>query len=195
MNQAKTLVESPPNQNVLSMRDRAILETFYSTGIRISELVGLNIQDLDPEEGLVRVRGKGSKERIVPIGSKALKAIEDYLHHPKKKKHPSGEKEKVPLFLNQWGKRMTARGVWYRMSIYFRSGEEFRGATPHTLRHSFATHLLDAGVDLRSIQELLGHQSLGTTQRYTHVSMDRLMEIYNKTHPRGRARIRGTKSS
>lgn len=194
VHQAKALMELPQNQDVLSMRDRAILETFYSTGIRIGELVGLNVQDLEKQEGLIRVRGKGNRERIVPIGSEAIRTIEDYLRLQRKKKETRDGKENFPIFMNRWGKRMTARGVWYRMSLYFREREDFKGASPHTLRHSFATQLLDAGADLRSIQELLGHQSLGTTQRYTHVSMDHLMEVYNKAHPRGRARIRGPQS-
>ncbi len=191
--QMRVLVEAPSKNDLLSMRDRAILETFYSTGIRISELTALNIGDLDFEEGLIRVRGKGSKERIVPIGSQALKTIGDYLTDRQEKRGEKEKKGERPLFLNRLGKRMTTRGVWYKMSLYFRTQENLQGSTPHTIRHSFATQLLDGGADLRSIQELLGHKSLTSTQRYTHVSMDQLMAVYHRAHPRGRGKMKGPK--
>jgi integrase/recombinase XerC len=194
VDQAFALVEMPIHRDALSLRDRAILETFYSTGIRIGELVALNLHDLDEPEGLLRVRGKGAKERIVPIGQQALNAIRSYLASGLRGGEGRKGGDGGPLFVNRWGKRMTARGVRFRMSGYIRRREDLRGATPHTLRHSFATHLLDGGADLRAIQELLGHASLSTTQRYTHVSMDQLMEVYHRTHPRGRARKRGDES-
>ncbi len=184
IDQTRSLLEVPNKKDILTKRDRAILETFYSTGIRISELVALDHKDLDSSEGLLRVKGKGFKERIVPIGKEALDAIEQYLLSVKGRSNSEGVKGSSPIFLNRFGKRMTARGVWYRMSLYFRHQIDYQGATPHTLRHSFATHLLDAGADLRSIQELLGHKSLSTTQRYTHISVARLLEVYSRFHPR-----------
>jgi integrase/recombinase XerC len=201
VDQAFALVEMPIHRDTFSLRDRAILETFYSTGIRIGELVALNLHNLDESEGLLRVQGKGAKERIVPIGQQALNAIRSYLASGLPDGQAGlrgGEGRKGggggPLFVNRWGKRMTARGVRFRVTGYIRRRDDLRGSTPHTLRHSFATHLLDGGADLRAIQELLGHASLSTTQRYTHVSMDQLMEVYHRAHPRGRVRKKGDDS-
>jgi integrase/recombinase XerC len=180
---ALALMEASPGEEAASLRNRAILETFYSTGIRLSELVTLDVHDLNPNEGLVRVQGKGRKERIVPIGSKALAAIEAYLAAvPFRQYH----EERRPLFLNPVGKRLTARTV---ARIVARAALRLPKAprvTPHALRHSFATHLLDGGADLRAIQELLGHAQLSTTQRYTHVTMDKLIEVYDRAHPRAK---------
>ncbi len=177
---AKTLVEAPKGSDPKTLRDRAILETFYSTGIRLSELVGLNREDLDLSSGLLKVRGKGKKERIVPIGSKAIEAIGNYLLDR------SDHRFNSPLFENRLGRRLTTRAVAGIVSRYVREAGLQARISPHTLRHSFATHLLDGGVDLRAIQEMLGHASLSTTQRYTHLSADQLMKVYDESHPRAK---------
>ncbi len=181
LDEAIRLMESADGNERFGLRDRAILETFYSAGIRVSELASLNLGDLNLGDGLVRVRGKGKKERIVPLGSKAIKAMTEYIN--------GTEREEImphPIFLNRFGRRLTARGIEGIVAKYVKRIGMIRHATPHTLRHTFATHLLDGGADLRSIQELLGHASLSTTQRYIHLSMDKLMEVYDKTHPRGK---------
>jgi integrase/recombinase XerC len=160
------------------LRDLTILELLYSSGLRVSELVGLNSNQLDLELGIVRVMGKGRKERIVPVGKKAVEAVKNYLEE-------RGTLEaESPLFVNARGSRLTARSVGRLVKEYTRRSGIFRKVSPHTLRHTFATHLLDAGADIREIQEMLGHASLSTTQRYTHVSMGKLMEVYDKAHPR-----------
>jgi integrase/recombinase XerC len=166
-------------------RDRAMVELFYSAGIRLSELTGLNIADCDFTGGLIKVRGKGRKERIVPVGSPALDAVGAYLKRRGElaRKRPQSELEE-PLFLSTRGMRINPRGVARVVErLVLRSGIG-RKISPHALRHTFATHLLDAGADLRSIQEMLGHKSLSTTQKYTTVSVSRLMEIYDRAHPR-----------
>lgn len=160
----------------LSFRDLAIMETFYSTGIRISELVGLNVEDVDFISGVAKVAGKGKKERMVPIGEHAIKAIREYL--AKRKKNASA------LFLNKNGTRITDRGVRNIVDKYLNLTSLKHGVSPHTLRHSFATHLLNRGADLRSVQELLGHANLSTTQIYTHLTTERLKSIYDRAHPR-----------
>ncbi len=172
------------------MRDRAILELLYSSGLRVSELVGLNSNQLDLDLGIVRVMGKGRKERIVPVGVKATDALKAYfeergmlegLRPVGKASGPEGDE---PIFINLSGGRLTARSVGRLIKKYTRHSGIFRKVSPHSLRHTFATHLLDAGADIREIQEMLGHSSLSTTQRYTHVSMGKLMEVYDKAHPR-----------
>ena len=163
-------------EDEMGLRDRAILETFYSTGIRISELVGLNYQDLDFIGGIVKVLGKGRKERIVPIGDRAIKAIRAYTEMKKK--------EEEAVFLNKNGKRISTRGVRNIVGKYIRIAGTKQGVSAHTFRHSFATHLLNRGADLRSVQELLGHANLSTTQIYTHLTTDRLKSVYDKAHPR-----------
>jgi len=166
-------------------RDRAIIELFYSAGIRLSELTGLNIGDLDVAGGLIRVRGKGRKERIVPVGTPAFQALEAYLGKRGElaaKGRRTGLEE--PLFLGSRGMRMNPRSVARVVEQVVREGHIDRRISPHALRHTFATHLLDAGADLRSIQEMLGHRSLSTTQKYTTVSVNRLMEVYDRSHPR-----------
>nr|WP_256502464.1 tyrosine recombinase XerC [Desulfuromonas sp. KJ2020] len=163
-----------------SLRDRAILETLYSCGLRVGELESLNVGSIDLVEGVVRVVGKGRKERIVPIGSKARTALHDYLESR------VGVKDQDPLFLNRFGKRLTSRSIERNLKKHLLQAGILRDATPHALRHSFATHLLDSGADLRAIQELLGHASLSTTQKYTQVSVDHLMSVYDKAHPRSR---------
>lgn len=181
LDEAIRLVESPGSDETYGIRDRAILETFYSAGIRLSELASLNLEDLNLTNGLVKVRGKGKKERIVPVGSKATKAITEYINRIKRE-----EVMPHPLFLNRFGRRLTTRGIEGIVAKYVKRIGMTHHATPHTLRHTFATHLLDGGADLRSIQELLGHASLSTTQRYIHLNLDRLMEVYDKAHPRGK---------
>ena len=174
------LVEAPSGADLSTLRDRVILETLYSCGIRVSELTGLDVAALDLEEGLVRVLGKGNKERIVPLGSYARQAIASYLA---RRGNPPAD---APLLLNARGGRLTSRSVARIVDKYIRKLATVKKISPHTLRHTFATHLLEGGADLRAIQELLGHASLSTTQKYTHVSIDRLMEVYDKAHPKAR---------
>lgn len=160
----------------MPFRDAAILELFYSSGLRLAELAALDVRDLDPYNDTVRVLGKGSKERIVPVGEPALQAIQEYRHRAKVQ---SG-----PLFVSKLRKRLGASSIWSLVKKYLRIAEIPVPASPHKLRHSFATHLLDAGADLRSVQSLLGHASLSTTQIYTHVTTERLKKAYDKAHPR-----------
>ncbi len=169
-------IESPSTDKVIGKRDKAILETLYSTGIRVSELVGLNIDRVDLIGNVIKVLGKGKKERLVPIGDHALEAIQEYLNL---RKHSS-----TALFLNKIGKRLSARSVCNIMVKYIRKTSMQKHVSPHVLRHSFATHLLNRGADLRSVQELLGHANLSTTQIYTHVTTERLKSVYDKAHPR-----------
>jgi integrase/recombinase XerC len=180
---AAALMTFPSGQSPLSLRDRALLETLYSTGARVSEVVGLNLNDLDEADGIVCLRGKGRKERMVPIGDLALRAIREYRKSLKLSPHTTHPSS--PMFLNHRGGRLTTRSVSSMVSRY--SSRLVGGAvSPHTLRHSYATHLLDEGADLRSIQELLGHASLSTTQKYTHLAMDQLLAVYDRAHPRAR---------
>lgn len=170
------LVEAPQGKDERSLRDRAILETFYSTGMRISELVALRLDDVDFIGAVIKAKGKGKKERLVPIGEKALAAIKDYIDKRKKKSDD--------IFLNKNGKRISDRGVRDIVSKYIRLASLRQGISPHTFRHSFATHLLNRGADLRSVQELLGHANLSTTQIYTHLTTEKLKSVYDKAHPR-----------
>jgi integrase/recombinase XerC len=167
----------------LDVRDRAILEVFYSTGIRVSELVGLNWSDVDFQLGIMRVVGKGSKERIVPVGEVALQSLRDYTRETREKWELPCTGEN-PVFLNNRGKRITTRSVARVVEKHLRETGITVKMGPHGLRHSFATHLLNSGADLRVIQELLGHASLSTTQRYTHLNLDQLTAVYDKAHPR-----------
>ena len=181
------LLDRPDVTRPLGKRDRAILEVLYSCGIRVSELTGLDVVHVDFGQRLVKVLGKGNKERIVPIGREALRTLEDYIREtstPRKKIY--GDEQKSPLFMNARGGRLTTRSVGKLVKRYGREGSLMLDISPHALRHTFATHLLDGGADLRAVQELLGHVSLSTTQKYTHVSLDRLMEIYDKAHPRSK---------
>ncbi|HQB39478.1 MAG TPA: tyrosine recombinase XerC [Deltaproteobacteria bacterium] len=178
IDQVTSLVEAPSDGEKHALRDRAILETLYSSGLRVSELTGLNIGDLDLTGGMVRVMGKGGKERIVPLGSKAIAAIQDYLSS---RSELSGS---GPLFLNTRGARIHRRSVTRIVDAHVMKIAAFKRISPHVLRHTFATHMLEGGADLRAIQELLGHASLSTTQKYTHVSIDKLMEVYDKAHPK-----------
>jgi len=180
---ANILMECPEGTSPLALRDRALLETLYSTGARVSEAVGLNLRDLNFDDGLVRLRGKGRKERIVPIGDPALQAIRTY--RASLKLSAPAQPPSAPLFLNHCGGRLTTRSVARLVSRY--SSRLAGGAvSPHALRHSYATHLLDEGADLRSIQEMLGHASLNTTQKYTHLAADQLLAVYDRAHPRAR---------
>ena len=181
---AVELVEAPQAGTPLGKRDRAILELLYATGLRVSELVGLDVGDVDLGEGLLRALGKGRKERIVPFGGKARHALEEYLPARDGLLRPRMASE--ALFLNARGGRLTARSVGSIVARYATTLAERLKAHPHTLRHTFATHMLDAGADLRSIQELLGHESLSTTQKYTHVTTEQLVRTYNATHPRAK---------
>ena len=178
IDQATTLVEAPADDQKHALRDRAILELLYSSGLRVSELTGLDIGDLDLSGGMVRVLGKGGKERIVPVGSRAVEAIRAYLIL-RGELAGSGA-----LFLNTRGERINRRGVARIVDAHVLRIAAFKRISPHVLRHTFATHLLEGGADLRAIQELLGHASLSTTQKYTHVGIDRLMEVYDKAHPK-----------
>ena len=173
------LIQAPSVKSELGIRDRAILELLYASGLRVSELVGLNVESVDLKEGVVKVRGKGKKERMVPLGREAAKSVSLY----KGIRRPLDSKEKG-LFLNHRGGRLTTRSIARILDKYILLSAIDQKVSPHTLRHSFATHLLGAGADLRGIQELLGHAQLSTTQRYTQVSVDRLMEVYDKAHPR-----------
>jgi len=177
------LLASADGRDVIGLRDRAILELFYGAGIRLGELVALKPDDLELSEGLVRVLGKGKKERVVPIGRAAVRALEDYLKC-RSELLLFGPGKGEALFLNRYGGPLSSRGVARVLVKYLKKCGLAGVITPHGLRHSYATHLLDAGADLRAIQELLGHSRLSTTQRYTHVSMGRLMEVYDKAHPR-----------
>jgi integrase/recombinase XerC len=183
---AAALMEFPADQAGAALRDRALLETLYSTGARVSELVGINFEDLRVSEGLAHLRGKGRKERIVPIGDVALRAIQAYLNRQPLMASRDGKTTKrvpSPVFRNSRGGRLTTRSVARIVARY--SNRLVGGSvSPHTLRHSFATHLLDEGADLRSIQEMLGHASLSTTQKYTHLATDQILAVYDKTHPR-----------
>jgi integrase/recombinase XerC len=179
------LLTAPSASHPFGLRDRAMLETLYSAGLRVSELVGLNDADLDLRAGLVRVRGKGRKERLAPLGSFAQQAMHKWL----KERHASGQSKDpktVPVFVNRFGRRLTTRSVGRLLEKYLKATGLDGRTTPHTLRHSFATHLVDRGADIRSVQELLGHKSLVTTQIYTHVSTAALRSAYEKAHPRAK---------
>jgi len=184
-NQVRTLIEQPDTSSFLGLRDRAILEVLYSTGMRSGELVGANIDDVDLIGEVVRVRGKRKKERLAHLGSYAVAALKDYLEQRRlEPRAPFFDKR--ALLLNRFGGRLSARSLRRTINKYFKLAGLRLRVTPHTLRHSFATHLLDRGADLRSVQELLGHESLQTTQIYTHVSTERLKKVYDKAHPRAK---------
>ena len=186
------VMEAPGKDSFRDLRDRAMLEVLYASGLRVSELVGLNRPDIQFDLQVLRVWGKGRKERIVPFGGKAKDALQAYLQKREellRSKSPESSSrvvEQGPLFLNRSGGRLTTRSVARRLDFHLRRLGLPVQASPHALRHSFATHLLDGGADLRAIQELLGHSSLSTTQKYVHLSLDRLMEVYDRTHPRAR---------
>lgn len=174
------LIEAPDEKDLAGLRDRAIMEALYSTGMRVSELVGMSLNDIDFISGVIKVFGKGKKERLAPIGDKALRAIRNYVG----KRGAAKLSDKKAVFLNKGGGRLTDRSVRRIIEKYIKRVSLREGVSPHTLRHSFATHLLNRGADLRSVQELLGHMNLSTTQIYTHVTTQRLKEVYDKAHPR-----------
>ncbi len=179
----KRLLETPPADNWLGARDRAIMETLYSTGIRVSELTGLNIEDVDFLSEVIHVRGKGKKERIAPVGSSALQSIQSYMEFRNRRAQSNSNFDSRVLFVNKHGKRLSTRSVRRKMDKYLKLAGLDPAISPHTLRHSFATHMLNGGADLRSVQELLGHQSLSTTQIYTHLTTSKLKEVYDHAHP------------
>jgi len=185
VDEAFSLVDVTFTPDVFGMRDRAMIELFYSSGIRVSELTGLNVDDIDWRSSLIKVRGKGKKERIVPVGEPALAALKEY----------AGKREELlakcrnlhdasPLFLNRFGTRITPRSIGRLLDKYVISSGINKKIGPHALRHTFATHLMEGGADMRSIQELLGHESLSTTQKYTSMTVGKLMEVYDRAHPK-----------
>jgi len=180
------LIETPSGHTILGIRDRAILELLYGTGMRVGELVNLSIRDIDLYEKTVRVFGKGSKERILPLGNPSIRAVQEYLtSRDIFRKNISLDKiDQNALFLNRFGGRLSARSIRRLLIKYMKMADLNKKISPHVLRHSFATHLLGGGADLRSVQELLGHESLSTTQIYTHITKERLKAIYNKSYPR-----------
>jgi len=180
VSQIESLLAAPDTRTFLGSRDRAILETIYSAGLRISELVAMNLEDLDEFSEALRIRGKGKKERLAPLGSKAIQSISNYME---KRMCMFGSHQNGPLFVNKTGKRLSERSIRRKLDIHLAKAGIAIHISPHTLRHSFATHMLNAGADLRSVQELLGHQSLSTTQIYTHLTTGRLKEVYDKSHP------------
>jgi integrase/recombinase XerC len=181
------LLARPTRETAMGLRDLALLEVLYSCGFRVSEMESLNVSNIDFEERLVRVIGKGDKERIVPIGRHAVRAVRIYLEASGYVRRKAGNPlPDGPLFINYRGQRLSSRSMGRIIKRYARESGLNSEISPHSMRHTFATHLLDGGADLRSVQELLGHASLSTTQKYTHVSLDRLMEVYDKAHPRSR---------
>jgi len=181
------LLDLPDHKTFTGARDRAILELFYSTGVRISELSNITLKDIDEGRCSIKVLGKGSKERLVPVGGKALSAIRHYLPFRREKiKSQKQDPELMSLFINYRATALSIRGIRKALEKYIKGNAFPANISPHSLRHSFATHLLSAGADLRTIQEMLGHASLSTTQKYTHLSIDKLTEVYDKTHPRAR---------
>ena len=178
--EVERLLGAPSGNDLLSLRDAAILEVLYSTGMRVSELVGLDLEDIDPIAEAARVRGKGRRERFAPLGSYAIRALNRYLEA----RAAAGLKDVKAVFVNRHGNRLDARSVRRKLAKYLRIAGLDAHASPHTLRHSFATHMLERGADLRAVQELLGHRSLSTTQIYTHVTASRLKEVYAAAHPR-----------
>lgn len=170
--------------NFWELRDKAIFEVLYATGLRVSELVFLNEDQIDLSEFTIRVFGKGKKERIVPIGRKAVGILKEYLPGKRRFQNKCGVQEIFPVFINKYGQRLSSRSVARICKKYFHKAGIADSASPHSLRHTFATHLLDTGIDLRTIQEMLGHVNLSTTQIYTHMSLDHLMQVYDRAHPK-----------
>ena len=187
LEQVQKLLEAPGDADLLSARDKAMLEVLYSSGIRVSELVELEMGDIDLQEGVLRVRGKGRKDRLTPIGSQAIKAVQRYFELRATEPKCQGPHQ-ARVFLNKHGESLSTRSVRRKLDKYLVQAGLDPGISPHTLRHSFATHLLNNGADLRSVQELLGHQSLSTTQIYTHLSTNRMKEVYDAAHPRAAGR-------
>ena len=178
LREVEKLLEAPDTTSPVGLRDKAILECLYATGLRISELVSLNRRDLNLASGWLKVQGKGSRERMVPLGKEAIKWLNRYL------REREGVRKDSPLFCNRYGERISRQSCWKIIKKYARIAGINKVISPHTLRHSFATHLLSRDADLRSVQELLGHVSISTTQIYTHITQERLIKIYKKYHPR-----------
>lgn len=181
-NEMAEFLDIPDDKQPLDLRDKCVLELMYATGIRVSELVGINLEDVDFTERLIRIRGKGKKERIVPFGKKAQDSLSFYIRA--RIQFNKGQIDEQALFLNYRGERLTSRSVERIVDKYIRITAVRRKISPHSLRHSFASHLLSRGADLRVIQELLGHESLATTQKYTHIDLRQLLKVYKKSHPR-----------
>ena len=179
----ETLLDQPEPKTAIGLRDKAMLELLYATGLRVSELVGLRLSDINLERGFLIVLGKGSKERAVPMGETSMSAVREYLDRGRREL--LGNKESDHLFISSKHRVITRQMFWERIKTYARAGNIAGIVSPHTLRHSFATHLLDNGADLRAVQEMLGHSDISTTQIYTHVSRERLKKIHEKFHPRG----------
>jgi integrase/recombinase XerD len=190
--QVAKLLAQPQGTEPLALRDRALLEVMYACGLRVSEAIGLDLGDVDLEEGMLRARGKGSKERVVPVGREAVAALNAYTTRARPRL--VGLRVESRLFLNHRGAALTRQGLYKIIQNYARSGGLAELMTPHTLRHTFATHLLAGGCDLRSLQEMLGHADLATTQIYTHLSSERLKEAYFDAHPRAHARTAATRT-
>ncbi|MFZ5817422.1 MAG: site-specific tyrosine recombinase XerD [Bacillota bacterium] len=180
--EVERLLAQPDGMQPAGMRDRAMLELLYATGIRVSELVSLNVGDVNLEAGYIRCAGRGSKERIVPLGSLAIQSVREYLESGRSRLVK--DRDEQALFVNHHGNRLTRQGFWKIVKKYADDARIENEITPHTLRHSFATHLLENGADLRSVQEMLGHADISTTQIYTHVTKGRIKEVYARTHPR-----------
>ena len=181
--EVESLLDQPDARTALGWRDKAMLELLYATGLRVSELVGIKVQDIELERGHVTVIGKGSKERVVPIGEAAADAVKEYLERGRPVLLRGKESE--ALFISSHRRQISRQMFWERIKLYARTAGITRNISPHTLRHSFATHLLDNGADLRAVQAMLGHADISTTQIYTHVSRERLRQVHEKHHPRG----------
>jgi integrase/recombinase XerD len=177
--EVEALLDAPDTDSSIGSRDKAVLQTIYASGLRVSEVCGLNLQDVDDE--VVRIKGKGGKERVVPIAKAAVDAIDHYLQYYRQ---DSSDAKQVPLFVSEKGKRIDRILVWKRIKHYAKCADIQKEISPHTLRHSFATHLLENGADLRVIQEMLGHSNISTTDRYTHISQRHLAEAFAAFHPR-----------
>jgi integrase/recombinase XerC len=189
VDQVERLLSAPDDRDLLGARDRAILETLYSTGIRVSEVVGINRADVNDAGESIIIRGKGRRERVVPLGTHALQALRHYVQMLDSEMTRAGlaPDPNKALFVNKHGTRLSSRSVRRKVSKYLAQVGLDPDISPHTIRHSFATHLLDNGADLRSVQELLGHQSLSSTQVYTHLTTQRMRDAYDKAHPRAEA--------
>ncbi|OGX68704.1 MAG: site-specific tyrosine recombinase XerD [Paenibacillus sp. RIFOXYA1_FULL_44_5] len=184
--EVENLLEAPPTSTPHGMRDKVMLEVLYATGIRVSELVSLDTGSVNLGMGFIRCFGKGSKERIIPIGRIAAKWLHEYIQTMRPRLIKPRHRGEEALFINHLGSRLTRQGFWKIIKRYAGDAQILKNITPHTLRHSFATHLLENGADLRSVQEMLGHADISTTQIYTHVTRTRLKEVYNQTHPRAK---------